>query len=124
MSPALRKLGPVETAHGMLLFNADSGRLKWKYHTDAPVLGGVTATAGGLLMTGDNEGNFLVLDSASGKLLKRISTQGSISGGIATYVVAGRQYIALTSGNISRTGFGAVGRPRSWCSPRIRPAGR
>ena len=62
-------------------------------------------------MAGDNAGNFLVFNSASGQLLRKIETQGSLSGGVVTYLVQGNQYVAIDSGNISRTGFGAIGRP-------------
>jgi alcohol dehydrogenase (cytochrome c) len=93
-------------------FESDTGKLRWKYHTDSLVLAGITATAGGIVMTGDNAGNFLVLDSSSGSVLKKLATGGSIAGGIATYEIGGRQYVAFTSGNISRSAFfGAMGRP-------------
>jgi alcohol dehydrogenase (cytochrome c) len=91
--------------------DADTGTVRWKYHTEAPVLGALTPTAGGILMAGDNAGNFLVFDSATGKLLNKFATQGSLSGGVVTYLIKGRQYVAIDSGNISRTGFGAIGRP-------------
>ncbi len=91
--------------------NADTGAIRWKYHAEAPVLGGVTPTAGGIVMTGDNAGNFLVFDSESGKLLRKEPTGGSIAGGVVTYAREGKQYVAFTSGNVSPTAFGAVGRP-------------
>jgi alcohol dehydrogenase (cytochrome c) len=91
-------------------FDADSGKVRWKYHADAPVIGALTPTAGGIVMGGDNAGDFLVFDSTTGKLLEKIATHGSIAGGIVTYEVNGRQYVAFTSGNTSRA-FGAVGRP-------------
>jgi alcohol dehydrogenase (cytochrome c) len=103
---------PKEPPVGWLTaFDANTGAVRWKYKTKAPIVGAVTATAGGIVMTGDNDGNFLVLDSGNGALLKKIPTSGSISGGIVTYLIHGEQYIALTSGNVSRTMFGAVGRP-------------
>src|SRR6185437_7360081 len=91
--------------------NADNGSVRWKYHADSAVLGGVTPTAGGIVMTGDNAGDFLVFDSDSGKLLRKDATGGAIAGGVVTYERAGRQYVAFTSGNVSPTAFGAVGRP-------------
>jgi len=91
--------------------NADNGTVRWKYHSDTPVLGGVTPTAGGIVMTGDNAGDFLVFDSDGGKLLMKQATGGAIAGGVVTYERAGRQYVAFTSGNVSPTAFGAVGRP-------------
>lgn len=92
-------------------FDADSGKVRWKYHAEAPVIGAITPTAGGIVMGGDNAGNFIVLDSASGKVLKKVATGGSLSGGIVTYMIDARQYVAFDSGNVSRTIFGAVGRP-------------
>jgi alcohol dehydrogenase (cytochrome c) len=90
---------------------ADSGKTIWKYHAAAPVVSGVTATAGGIVLAGDNAGSFFVLDTATGTVLKKLVTGGALSGGVITYEQNGRQYIAYTSGNVSRTVFGAGGRP-------------
>ncbi len=92
-------------------FDANTGKLRWKYHTGAAMVAALTPTAGGILLSGDNSGNLFVFESATGKLLKTIETRGSISGGIVAYEINGREYIALTSGNVSRTGFAAIGRP-------------
>lgn len=91
--------------------DADSGAVAWRYHADHPVLGAVTPTAGGVLFAGDNGGAFLIFNSASGEILKRVATGGSLSGGMITYEQRGRQFVAMTSGNVSRTLFGAIGRP-------------
>jgi hypothetical protein len=53
----------------------------------------------------------LVFDSASGKVLYKDHTAGSIAGGVITYAANGKQYVALTSGNISRLTWGALGKP-------------
>jgi alcohol dehydrogenase (cytochrome c) len=91
--------------------DADTGAVRWRYHADGPVVAGVTVTAGGLVLTGDNDGNFLALDRQSGAVLAKLPTGGALSGGVVTYEIAGRQYIAFDSGNVSRTVFGAGGRP-------------
>lgn len=92
--------------------DSDTGAVRWRYHADSPVLAAVTVTAGGLVLTGDGEGNFLALDSSSGKLLHSFPTGGSMSGGVVTYQQGGKQYVAFTSGNVSRsTIFGIGGRP-------------
>lgn len=103
---------PMEPATGWVsAFDANTGKVRWKFHTEAPVVSGITPTAGGIVMAGDNAGNFIVLDSDTGKQLKKVETKGSLSGGIVTYEIGGRQYVAFNSGNISRSQFGAVGRP-------------
>ncbi len=101
-----------ETASGWVTaVDANTGAVRWKYHNEAPVLGGVTPTAGGIVMTGDNDGNFLVFESDSGKLLKKEPTGGAIAGGVVTYVRGGKQYVAMTSGNTSPASTGITGRP-------------
>ena len=101
-----------ETASGWVTaVDANTGAIRWKYHNEAPVLGGVTPTAGGIVMTGDNDGNFLVFESESGKLLKKEPTGGAIAGGVVTYVRSGKQYVAMTSGNTSPASTGTTGRP-------------
>ena len=91
--------------------DAESGEVAWRYHADHPVLGALTPTAGGVLFGGDNGGAFMIFDSATGEILKQVDTGGSLSGGMITYDQGGRQYVAFTSGNVSRTLFGATGRP-------------
>jgi alcohol dehydrogenase (cytochrome c) len=91
--------------------DSDSGQIKWKYHADAPIVAGITPTAGGVVLTGDTAGNLLALDSATGRVLYKKNTGGAIAGGVITYAIDGRQYVAFTSGNISRSIFGAVGIP-------------
>lgn len=89
----------------------DNGTLRWSYKADGPVVAGVTPTAGGVVFTGDMAGNFLVLDSASGKLLKKVATGGAVAGGVISYALGGTQYVASTSGNVSRLTFGVSGSP-------------
>ena len=91
--------------------DANTGAVRWKYQSETPVIGGVTPTAGGIVMTGDNAGNFLVFDSENGKVLRKEATGGALAGGVVTYARGGKQYVAFTSGNISPTAFGSIGRP-------------
>ena len=90
----------------------DSGALRWQYHADAPVVAGITPTAGGVTFTGDMGGNFLALDSATGTVLLKTATGGAVAGGVITYARGGTQYVAIGSGNASsRLSFGENGKP-------------
>lgn len=89
----------------------DSGAVRWKYHTDAPVVAGITPTAGGVTFTGDLGGDFFAFESATGKVLLKTATGGALAGGVITYALGGTQYVAITSGNVSRMSFGENGRP-------------
>lgn len=83
--------------------DADSGKMLWHMRTPGPVVAGLTPTSGGLLFTGDLAGNLYALDKSSGVQLLAYPTGGPIAGGVITYSVDGRQYVATTSGNTSRT---------------------
>jgi len=90
----------------------DSGVVRWQYHADTPVVAGITPTAGGVTFTGDMGGNFLALESATGKVLLKTATGGALAGGVITYALGGTQYVAITSGNVSsRLSFGEGGKP-------------
>ena len=81
--------------------DAESGAVRWKYHAPMPMIAAVTATAGDLIVTGDLNGNLLFLDAASGDILNSIWTGAPIGGGIVSYEVNGRQYIATNTGESS-----------------------
>jgi alcohol dehydrogenase (cytochrome c) len=75
------------------------------------VVAGITPTAGGVTFAGDLAGNFMVFESASGRLLHTAKAGGAMAGGVITYDVGGRQYVAFAAGNISRNAFGDLGMP-------------
>jgi alcohol dehydrogenase (cytochrome c) len=103
---------PYSSAGGKLTaIDPATGKVKWQYTSHSPMLAGVTPTASGVAFTGDMGGNILVFDSATGKVLFKKLTQGSIAGSVITYAVNGKQYLAATSGNISRLTWGNSGTP-------------
>lgn len=104
--------GPYTQARGTLTAtDAGTGKIVWQYKAPAPMLGGVTPTAGGVTFTGCMNGDILAFDSRTGRLLYKDHTPGSIAGGVVTYAVNNKQYVAATSGNISRLTWGAQGTP-------------
>jgi alcohol dehydrogenase (cytochrome c) len=100
-----------EKAKGWLTaFEASTGQERWKYASPTPLVAGMTATSGGVLFTGDLNNNFLALDAETGNVLYRFNTGGSIGGGVITYAIGGKQYVAATSGSVSAF-FGGSGLP-------------
>jgi alcohol dehydrogenase (cytochrome c) len=83
--------------------DVESGAIRWRYHSPAPMVAGVTTTAGGLVLSGELTGNLLMLNAASGEVLNSIYTGAPIGGGVITYEVDGTQYIATNSGNAMMT---------------------
>ena len=90
--------------------DAASGAVRWRYRSARPMVAGVTATAGGLVFTGELTGDFLALDAETGRKLYRFYTGSGILGGVVTYAVNGKQYVAAASGGGSYN-FGREGSP-------------
>ena len=78
--------------------DADTGKVLWKYHSTQPMVAAITPTAGGLVLTGDLNGNLLAFDDVSGKVLLQHNAGGPIGGGIVTYTINGKQFIAVAAG--------------------------
>jgi alcohol dehydrogenase (cytochrome c) len=91
--------------------DAASGRIRWQFKPSNGVVAAITPTAGGLVFAGDLSGNFYAMRSADGEVLKQFATGGALAGGIITYTVADKQYVAIASGNVSRSTFGESGAP-------------
>jgi alcohol dehydrogenase (cytochrome c) len=79
----------------------DAGAIRWRYQARTPILAAVTATAGGVVLTGDMDGRLILLDAQSGRVVHQMDTGAPLGAGIITYEVGGRQYIAVAGGSIS-----------------------
>jgi PQQ-dependent dehydrogenase (methanol/ethanol family) len=103
-------LAPADTKAGWLkALDGSSGKALWSYRAPAPMLGGVTPTAGGVVLAGCADGDFLVFDAHDGRVLYSFNTGGSVGGGVSTYMVGDRQYVAVASG--TRGWVGEPGTP-------------
>ncbi len=90
---------PVEKSHGWLTaVRASTGEVLWKYPSSRPMVAAVTATRGSVLFTGELTGDVLALDARDGRVLYRFNAGGSVTGGVISYAVADRQYVAVVSG--------------------------
>jgi len=75
-----------------------TGRQVWDFALPSPTWAGVLATAGGLVFSGSNEGNFFALDAATGKPLWQFQTGGAIRSGPMSFAIDGRQHVAVAAG--------------------------
>jgi len=96
------ELDPIDKSQGWLTaIDAATGAVKWKYRSPRPLVAAVTTTAGNIVMTGELTGDFTIFDAQTGAVLYRFNTGGPMGGGIVTYAVGGKQYIAVASGSPS-----------------------
>ena len=82
-----------------------SGKIAWQNKTAQPLVGGVLATAGGVLFTGEGNGNFNAYNSQTGQLLWQAQSDYGVNAPPITYMIDGTQYIAVASGGNSIFGY-------------------
>ncbi|HLD08418.1 MAG TPA: PQQ-binding-like beta-propeller repeat protein, partial [Methylophilaceae bacterium] len=98
---------PTEEARWGLLSAIDlsNGKIKWQQKTEQPLVGGVLATAGGLLFTGEGNGNFNAFDADNGTLLWQAKSDAGVNAPPITYEIGGVQYVAVAAGGSSIFGY-------------------
>jgi alcohol dehydrogenase (cytochrome c) len=74
------------------------GSIKWVLKNAAPVWGGTMATAGGLVFTGNPEGEFMAINDETGEVIWKFQTGTGIVGQPVTYEMDGEQYVAIVAG--------------------------
>jgi alcohol dehydrogenase (cytochrome c) len=83
---------------------------------DIPHYSAMLATAGGLLFTGKETGEFIAIDIDTGKTVWQFQTGSGINAQPITFTVQGRQYVAIQSGlggvNVVRMGDALKNVPR------------
>jgi len=94
-----RALSGVEPWGALRALESLTGELKWEFRLPTPPWSGILSTAGGLVFSGDMEGNFFALDAAVGRLLWRLQTGGPIWAAPITYRNEGKQYVAIAAGS-------------------------
>jgi alcohol dehydrogenase (cytochrome c) len=75
-----------------------TGEIRWQVKTPQPMIGGALATAGGLVFTGEGNGQFDAYDSETGAVLWTFQAGAGVNAPPASYTVDGRQYIVVGAG--------------------------
>jgi alcohol dehydrogenase (cytochrome c) len=76
-----------------------TGKHKWRSPiADIPNYSAMLATAGGLLFTGKETGEFVAIDQDTGKQVWQFQTSSGINAQPITFTHQGRQYVAIQSG--------------------------
>lgn len=98
---------PTQDPRWGLLSSIDlsTGKIAWQNKTAQPLIGGVLATAGGLVFMGEGEGNFNAYNSQTGELLWQAKSEFGVNAPPITYSIDGVQYIAVASGGNSIFGY-------------------
>ena len=90
---------PGDVVGHFVAINPLTGEKKWEVPlTDMPISAGTLVTDGGLMFTGKLSGEFIALDTETGKTIWQFKTGSSINSTAITYTHKGRQYVSIASG--------------------------
>jgi glucose dehydrogenase len=84
-----------------------TGKMQWQVKTEQPLMGGILATAGDLLFTGEGNGNFNAYNKTTGNLLWQTKVDAGVNAPAISYQINGEQYIAVAAGGNSIFGYTA-----------------
>ncbi len=69
------------------------------------MIGGILATAGGLVFTGEGNGKFAAYNSSTGKELWSFRAGAGVNAPPSSYMVGGKQYIVVGAGGNTQIDF-------------------
>jgi alcohol dehydrogenase (cytochrome c) len=115
-----RRLEGREQFAAVRAIDPTTGERRWEYrfrsypsNISLDLTGGIMTTAAGLLFTGDNDGWFYALESATGKQLWRFQVGAPVWGTAAiSYMLDGRQWVVTPAG-LTLAAFALPAGPRS-----------
>lgn len=85
------------TSFGLIGWDPVEQKEVWRYKEDSPG-GGVLATAGGLVFQGTGTGEFMAIDTSTGRRLWSFEAQNAIMAAPISFGVEGNQYISVMTG--------------------------
>ena len=95
---AFKVIGTEEQWGNVTAVDYNTGRIRWQVKTAQPMIGGILATAGGLVFTGEGNGAFKAYDSQTGAELWKFQAGAGVNAPPASYTVDGRQYVVVGAG--------------------------
>jgi PQQ-dependent dehydrogenase (methanol/ethanol family) len=83
----------------------NTGKIRWQVKTQQPMIGGILATAGGLVFTGEGNGYFKAYDAETGSVLWKFQAGAGVNAPPSSYTVDGKQYIVVAAGGNTQLDF-------------------
>jgi outer membrane protein assembly factor BamB len=98
--PARGPSDPAPSA-GVKAIDPETGRSVWTFPLfRGSLTDGVLATAGDVVFVASRDGNLIALDARTGTHLWHFQTGGDLNASPMSYAVNGRQYVAISAGNM------------------------
>ena len=95
---AFKVIASEEQWGNVVAVDYNTGKIRWKVKTPQPMIGGIMATAGGLVFAGEGNGQFRAYDAATGNVLWSFQAGAGVNAPPSSYTVEGKQYIVVGAG--------------------------
>jgi alcohol dehydrogenase (cytochrome c) len=95
---AFKLIPGEEQAGNITAVDYNTGKIRWQVKTPQPMIGGILATAGGLVFSGEANGRFAAYDAKNGKVLWTFQAGAGVNAPPSSYAVGGKQYIVVGAG--------------------------
>ena len=95
---AFKVIASEEQWGNVVAVDYNTGQIRWKVKTPQPMIGGIMATAGGLVFAGEGNGQFRAYDAATGNILWSFQAGAGVNAPPSSYTVEGKQYIVVGAG--------------------------
>ncbi|HET7798501.1 MAG TPA: PQQ-binding-like beta-propeller repeat protein [Nevskia sp.] len=84
---------------------ARQGQIAWSTKTAQPLIGGVLALQGGVVFTGEGDGNLSAFDSRTGKRLWQFNCGAGVNAPPIAWMMDGKPYITVAAGGSQIWGY-------------------
>src|SRR3984957_16796102 len=95
---AFKTIPGEEQAGNITAVDYNTGKIRWQVKTPQPMIGGILATAGGLIFTGEGNGRFRAYDATNGHVLWTFNAGAGVNAPPSSYMVDSKQYIVVGAG--------------------------
>jgi alcohol dehydrogenase (cytochrome c) len=100
------KVIPTEESSGnVTAVDYNTGKIRWQVKTPQPMIGGILATAGNLVFTGEGNGQFKAYDAETGAILWKFSAGAGVNAPPSSYTAGNKQYIVVGAGGNTQIDF-------------------
>ena len=95
---AFKVIPGEEQAGYIVAVDYNTGKIRWKVKTPQPMIGGILATAGGVVFTGEANGRFRAYDGRNGNVLWTFNAGAGVNAPPSSYMAGGKQHIVVGAG--------------------------
>jgi alcohol dehydrogenase (cytochrome c) len=102
---AFKVIASEQQSGNISAVNYNTGKIAWQVKTEQPMIGGILATGGGLVFTGEGNGYFRAYDASDGKKLWEYQADAGVNAPPSSYTLGGKQYIVVGAGGNTQLNF-------------------